>query len=295
MVAVPPSAPTHRGDATPDTPDAPSPADRGRKHTKGTKEPRRPKGAKPPKTPKPPKDPAFKGAKRRQIGLVLRSAHPRLAFTFAVGTLIAAVLLKRTFTQALIAALAVLVVQLVAGLMNEVCDRELDRKVGRPGKRIATGEVPAGNATFIATALFLLAVPLSLQSGVRAGLILLATLLVAFLHNRFLHRTPLSFVGWVVTLPMVAAFVSYADRDVDVPATAPPTVTLAALACAGFCLHLITSLRDLPHDHKAGIKPLPLVIALKTGAPKLMYATIVLSLAAGVALIIAALGPGLHR
>jgi 4-hydroxybenzoate polyprenyltransferase len=186
-------------------------------------------------------------------------------------------------------------VQLIAGLMNEVCDAELDRRSARPGKPIASGQVPAGNATFIATALFLLAVPLSLQSGVRAGLILLATLLVAFLHNRSLHRTPASFLGWVVTVPMIAAFVSYADRDIDVAGTAPPTMTLIAFGFAGLCLHLITSLRDLPYDHKAGIKPLPLLIALRTGAPKLMYATIVLSIAAGVVLIIAALGPGLIR
>ncbi|RYE79808.1 MAG: hypothetical protein EOO74_03125 [Myxococcales bacterium] len=285
---MPDDAPSHRGDATAETTTTSKPGKR-------TRTPKPAKPAKAPKVPKPPKDPALKGAKRRQIGLVLASAHPRMAFTFFVGTVIASILIGRTFAASLVAGAAVLAVQLVAGLMNDVCDAELDRRAARPGKRIAAGEVPAGNATFIATLLFLLAVPLSLQSGVTAGLILLGTLVVAFLHNRALHRTPVSFLGWVVTLPMVASFVSYADREVEAAATAPPTQTLIALAFAGLCLHLITSLRDLPFDHKSGIKPLPLVIALKTGAPKLMYATIVLSLAAGVVLIIAALGPGLHR
>lgn len=245
--------------------------------------------------PRPPRQKGRAKAMVRQVGLVLRSTHPRMALLYAVATVIATVLLKRTLAQALIAGAAVLLVQFVAGLMNDVCDAAHDRRSARPGKLIASGEVPAGNATFIACVLFLLAVPLSLHSGVTSGLILLATLPVAFLHNRLLHRTPLSFLGWLATPVMLAAFVSYADRGNEAPPTAPPTVTLAALAFGGLCLHLITSLRDLPFDHKARIKPLPLLIALKTGAPRLMWATIVLSLAAAAVIILAALGPGLHR
>lgn len=298
MVAVPPEAPSHRGAEKTQTPEQPAKAVGGRKRRKAAGAPKPARTRKPPKpikTPKPPRDPALRGARRRQIGLVLRSAHPKTAIAFGVGTVVAAVLIGRTFVEALVAGAAVLLVQLVAGLMNEVCDQDLDRRAGRPGKRIASGEVPPGNATFIATALFLLAVPVSLQGGVNGGLVLLGTLVVAFLHNRFLHRTPLSFLGWMVTLPMVATFVAHAHREVDLAEGVPPTEMLAVLAFAGLCLHLITSLRDLPFDHKSGIKPLPLAIALKTGAPKLLYATVVLSLGAAAALVYVALGPGLVR
>lgn len=232
-----------------------------------------------------------------QLRLLLgRCAHPKLALVLALGTVVGALLVDRTFGQALIGGAAVLVVQLVAGLLNDVFDAPLDKRAQREDKPIADGRVPSGNATFVATALFLLAVPISLQSGVTAGLILLGTLVVAFVHNKALHRTPLSFVGWVVTLPMIGAFVSTADHHAaDVTATGPTTPMVLALALLGLCLHLITSLRDLPGDHAAGIKPLPLAIALRTGAPKLMYATIALTVVAAVVLISAALGPGLLR
>ena len=218
---------------------------------------------------------------------------------FAVGAAVGAWLVGRSPLQALLAGGAVLLVQLIAGLMNDVSDAPLDRAAGRLRKPIALGQVPPGNATFVATALFLVAVPMSLQNGVTAGLILLGTLVVALIHNRRLHRTPFSFLGWMVTLPMIAAFVSYADSDVaGDPATAgsaPTSAMLLVMAAVGLVLHLATSLRDLPLDHKAGIRPLPLVLALRTGAPRLMWITIVLAVVTGVALVLVALGPGLHR
>lgn len=213
---------------------------------------------------------------------------------FGIGTAVAAAVAGLEPGQAVLAGLAVLVVQLIAGLMNDAADAERDRAVQRPGKPIADGRVPRGNATFIATLLFLVAVPLSLQSGLRAGLYLLATLVVAFLHNRALHRRVTSFLGWVVTLPLIATFISYADHGDAVGG--PPTIPmLLAAAALGLCLHLLTSLPDLPLDHQAGIRPLPLSIALRTGAPALMWATIVLTVLTGVALVMVALEPGLRR
>ena len=46
-------------------------------------------------------------------------------------------------------------------------------QVGTPGKPVAAGHLPRGNATYAATALFLVAVPLSLQNGLVAGSLLL--------------------------------------------------------------------------------------------------------------------------
>ncbi len=226
--------------------------------------------------------------------MLLRAAHPRQAAGFGIGTTVASLLSGLELGQAALAGLAVLVVQLIAGLMNDAADAGRDRDVERPGKPIADGRVPKGNATFIATLLFLTAVPLSLQSGLRAGLYLLATLAVAFLHNRALHRTGFSFLGWVVTLPLIATFISYADHG-DNLGSAPTVPMLIASAALGLCLHLVTSLRDLPLDHQAGIRPLPLAIALRTGAPTLMWATIGLTVLTSLALVMVALEPGLRR
>lgn len=232
--------------------------------------------------------------RQRQLPLLVRAAHPRLALLFGIGTALAASLTGLDLGPSMLAGLAVFVAQLIAGLLNDVYDAPLDRAAERTGKPIADGRVPRGNATFTATALLIVVVPLSLQTGLGAGGYLLAAVVVAFLHNRALHRTPLSFVGWMVTLPLIATFISYADRG-DASGSAPTIAMLLSAAAAGLCLHLITSLRDLPADHRAGIRPLPLVIALRTGAPQLMWATIALTLLTGVAFIIVALGPGLQR
>ena len=43
----------------------------------------------------------------------------------------------------------------------------------------------------------------------------------------------------------------------------------------GICVHFLTSLPDLVVDNQAGTKHLPLRIALRTGAPRLMVISIV--------------------
>ena len=42
-----------------------------------------------------------------------------------------------------------------------------------------------------------------------AGLFLLATLAVGYVHNRWLHTTPLSWVGWSATFALLVFFVTY--------------------------------------------------------------------------------------
>lgn len=243
-----------------------------------------------------PNDAAAPGKRSRssQLRLIAGCTHPRVTFGLAVGAFVAALLIDRSFGRALVIAAAVWLVQAIAGLLNDVFDAELDRRADRPGKPVADGRVPSGNVTFVATALFLLAVPVSLQNGTTAGLVLLSSLVVSLLHNRVLHRTPLSFVGWMLTLPLIAAFVSLSE-DGTRAGTTPTTPMLLVTALLGLWLHLLTSLKHLRADHAARVKPLPLVIALKVGAPVLMYATIALGLATGVLLIMVALGPGLQR
>jgi 4-hydroxybenzoate polyprenyltransferase len=210
-----------------------------------------------------------------QIRSLLRAVHPRqaLAFAVAIGVLVA--LTGRPFREVLVSALAVLVAQLIMGLLNDLLDVDHDRMGGAKNKPIADGIIPAGNASFAIVVLVLLVIPLSLQNGTQAGLYLLATLVVGLVHNRWLHTTALSWVGWAATFALLTFFVTYGGWGGDADGSAPLTAFVVLCAVLGVCVHFLTSLPDLVVDNQAGVRNLPLRVALRTGAPRLMVVAIV--------------------
>lgn len=287
---MPPPPPSLSG-PPPASPPA-SPARTGPKRAK--------RRATPPGEPRPPlgaRSRAFWGRQRgpeAQWRLLLRAAHPRQAVALAVVIVALALLSDRGLGPALVAGAAVLLVQLVAGLVNDVCDAALDRRAERSRKPIATGQLPAGNAAFVAVVLTLLAVPVSLQNGTLAGLALLATLPVAFVHDRILHRTPASFLGWMVTFALLPVFLAYGGWGGGRHGADPTWQFVLVSAFAGLCVHFATTLPDLVDDNAAGARSLPLVLALRLGAPRLLVATVVLSVLVLAALIVVGLNPGLR-
>ena len=200
----------------------------------------------------------------------MRAVHPRqaLAFAVVVGTLVA--LTGRPAREIVVSAVTVLVAQLIMGLVNDVLDVDRDRMGGAKGKPIAEGIIPAGNASFAVAVLLLLVIPLSLQNGTEAGLYVLATLVVGFVHNRWLHTTPLSWVGWSATFALLTFFVTYGGWGREADGSSPLTTFVVLCALLGFCVHFLTSLPDLVVDNQAGTRHLPLRVALRTGAPRLM-------------------------
>ena len=233
--------------------------------------------------------------KEGQLGLLLLAAHPVQALVLGavVGGL--ALLSDRTFGQAVMSGLAVLIVQLALGLHNDVSDVALDRKAGRTTKPIAAGELPSGNATYVAIVLLVLAIPVALQSGTVAGVALLATLPIGYVHNRILHRTFASFLGWMATFALFPVFLAYGGWGGGRHGDDPTWQFIVAFAFVGLCAHLATSLPDLVVDNAAGVKSLPLRIALKTGAPRLLVITVVLSVLVLAAVIVVGIDPGLRQ
>jgi len=233
--------------------------------------------------------------KEGQLGLLVIAAHPIQAIVLGglVGAL--ALLSDRTLGQAVVAGLAVVIVQLALGLHNDVCDVALDRKAGRTSKPIAAGDLPSGNATYVAIVLLVLAIPVSLQSGTVAGVALLATLPIGYVHNRILHRTFASFLGWMATFALYPVFLAYGGWGGGRHGDDPTWQFIVVFALVGLCAHLATSLPDLVADNAAGVKSLPLRIALKTGAPRLLVVTVVLSVLVLAAVIVVGLDPGLRQ
>lgn len=164
------------------------------------------------------------------------------------------------------------------GLVNDLLDVDLDRASGSEDKPIAMGVVPSGNASFAVAVLLLVVIPLALQNGTTAGVYLLATLLVGYVHNRWLHRTWLSWVGWAATFALLAAFVTWSGWDRGADGSAPLTWFVALSAALGVCVHFLTSLPDLVKDNTSRVRHLPLRVALHTGATKLLVISGVVTL-----------------
>ena len=230
-----------------------------------------------------------------QLRSLLRASHPRqaLVLALAAGALVA--LMGRPPREWLLSGAAVLVCQLLLGLLDDVWDAEEDEVTQAPGKPVAAGHLPRGNATYAATALFLVAVPLSLQNGLIAGSLLLATLVVGVVHHRVLSRGLLSWVGWAATFALLTGFVSYGGWGQQTQGTAPVTAFTALAAGLGVLVHVATSLPDLVTDNRGTARPLPLRLALRTGAPALFFTTIVLLLAVVGAMVYVALTQGIAR
>lgn len=232
---------------------------------------------------------------RQRIRDVVRCMHPKqsLFLSVLIGVLAAAD--GRPPREYLSAAGAVLLVQLSLGLSNDISDQAHDYRAETPAKPIAEGRVDAGSASYVLMVLVLLAVPISVQNGAAAGGALLITLPIGWIHNRWLHRTAFSFVGWTASAALYPAFLAYGGWAGTVHGEAPSWAITVAAAAVGFCAHLVTSLADLVDDNKSGARNLPLRLALRVGAPRLLFVTIVLTAAAVAGLVVAGLSVGLRQ
>ncbi len=231
----------------------------------------------------------------QRVGDLLRCSHPRQAIAFAALTAVLAAADGRAAREYLCAAAAVLVVQLSLGLSNDLSDAEHDYRAGTAGKPIASGRLPASSASYWMMVLVLLAFPLAAYNGLVAGGALLLTLPIGWIHNRWLHRTAFSFVGWTLSFALFPAFLAYGGWAGKLHGHAPTWAVTVAAAAVGFCFHFVTSLGDLVQDNKAGARTLPLQVALRVGAPRLLLLTIPLSGLAVAGLVVAGLSVGLRQ
>lgn len=224
---------------------------------------------------------------------LVRAAHPRQALATAAGLGLAAAVSGRPAREALLVAGTVLIGQCLLGWDNDLVDRDSDAKHGRTEKPLVTEALEPGTVWFTMACALLLVVPLAIASGTAAGIAYLVSLLVGFLGNRVLRGSVLSFLPWAISFGLYPAFLAYGGWGGAGSDTAPTVVMIVLFALLGIGVHVLRALPGLVHDNEDGRRSLPLRLALKTGAAKLMVIAGVYTALVTVAILIAGRAVGL--
>ncbi|GAA1476781.1 hypothetical protein GCM10009623_12270 [Nocardioides aestuarii] len=227
--------------------------------------------------------------------LLLAAAHPRVGMATAAGLALAATLSGRPAREVGMVLLTALVGQCVLGWANDLVDRRRDTAEGRADKPVAQDLLAAGDLGFALTCGLLLVVPLAMSHGLWAGASYLAALAIALLGLVVLRHGWLSWLPWAASWALYPAFLAYGGWAGD-GAETPPEISVTVLAAVlGVLVHVLTSLPGLVADHEAGRRHLPLRIALRVGAPRLLWITGVLTALTLGALLLAGSQVGLRQ
>ena len=224
--------------------------------------------------------------------LLVRAAHPRQATATATVLAAATAVAGRPLREVALDLATVLVGQSILGWADDLADRPRDQR-HRPDKPLSGGVLDPGTVWFALTCAVLLVLPLSIAHGRVAGLTYLTLLAVAAIGDRLLHATVLSLLPWTVSFGLYPTFLAHGGWN-GVGADTPPTVTMTALAVAlGLGVHVLTALPGLVHDHEESERSFPLVLALRTGTPRLLVAAGVFTGVITLAILIAGRTSGL--
>jgi 4-hydroxybenzoate polyprenyltransferase len=212
-----------------------------------------------------------------------------------IGVTIAAALTGRSGVACALVAATVLSGQLTVGWINDIVDSERDRKVGRSDKPIALGWIDPGTVSFATAVVILFLIPLSIANGTEAGIAHLLAVVSAWLYNFKFKRTVLSWLPYAVSFGLLPAFLSYGGFGGGMHG-APPTVVMTVLsALLGIGIHFLNVLPDLVEDNETGIRHLPLRIALRIGAPRLLWITLAYTALVAAGIVAAGLTVGVRQ
>ncbi|GGL09102.1 hypothetical protein Sme01_12230 [Sphaerisporangium melleum] len=191
---------------------------------------------------------------------LIRACHPGPTVVVTVVGAALAAGVGRGPGGTLLVGAAVLSGQLSIGWSNDWIDRSRDQAAGRSDKPLSgtsTGHSAAslapGTVARAAFAALAACVPLSLASGVLAGVVHLVAVACGWLYNIRLKATPASPLPFAVAFGLLPAFVTLGLPGEPWPAP----WALAAGALLGMGAHFANVVPDLPEDLTLGVLGLP--------------------------------------
>jgi 4-hydroxybenzoate polyprenyltransferase len=236
----------------------------------------------------------FRKQRGQTISLLL-ACHPLPVVAMTVALTIAAALTGRSGAECALVAATILSGQLTVGWINDVVDADRDRQAGRQDKPVAMGWIAPGDVTFATSCVVLVCIPLSLANGTAAGIAHLAAVLSAWMYNFYFKSTLFSWLPYAVSFGLLPAFLSYGGLGPGLHG-APPTIAMTVLAALlGVGIHFLNTLPDLVEDDEAGMRHLPLRIALRIGAPRLLWISLAFTALVAAGIIVAGLTVGLSQ
>jgi 4-hydroxybenzoate polyprenyltransferase len=150
-------------------------------------------------------------------------------------------------------ALAVLTGQLSIGWLNDLVDRDIDRRAGRRDKPLAADAVTATAVGVAMAGAAAVCVVASLALGVLPGLLHLGAVASAYSYDLRLKWTAVSWLPFAVSfgvLPCVAT-TSVAHQPF------PPIAIIVAGAALGVGAHFANTVKDVDADALTGVRGLP--------------------------------------
>ena len=228
------------------------------------------------------------------LSLVM-AAHPRFALSMTLGLAAGAAVAGRSTLEVGLVAVTVLVGQLTVGWLDDLVDRDRDRQVGRVDKPLALGWLDPGTVAFWIAVAVLTVIPLSVANGTYAGIAHLGAVGCLWLYQLGLKKTWLSWLPWAAAFGLLPAFLSYGGLGGGMHG-GPPTWAMTVLAALlGIGAHFLLVLPDLVQDNETGVRHLPLRIALKIGAPRLLWVAVTWTALVVAGFVVAGLTVGLAQ
>lgn len=205
--------------------------------------------------------------------LLAQAAHPKQGVATALAVFAVAVLAGRPAREAGVILATVLTGQAILGWHNDLVDRRRDAAHEAAGKPVADGRLSTANTWFALVLAALLLIPLSITTGITAGMIYLASVAVGMLGNVLFRTTPLSWWSWAVSYAMLPAYLTYGGWGGQATGAPPETAITVLAALIGIGVHFLRSVWGLVEDHQDGWHSLPLKVGLKLGATRLLVAS----------------------
>jgi protoheme IX farnesyltransferase len=210
---------------------------------------------------------------------LLRACHPEPTVAVTAMVTALAVTAGQDARGVLVVAAAVLAGQLSIGWLNDALDAGRDAAVGRGDKPVAAGAVSVRAVGVTAAVAAVVCVPLSLASGVLAGVVHLVAVAAGWAYDLGVKATRWSVLPYLVCFGLLPVFVVLGVPGAPVPWWLP-----AAGALLGAGAHFANVLPDLDDDAATGVRGLP----HRLGAAGSRAAAGLLLLAATVVLAVAA-------
>jgi 4-hydroxybenzoate polyprenyltransferase len=226
---------------------------------------------------------------------LIQAAHAKQAITTALAMGVIAAVTGRPAREAGVVLLTVLVGQTMLGWHNDIVDRQRDQAHGLTGKPVAMGRLEVGTLWYAIAVAFLLVVPLSWTTGIRAGCLYLAALAVGMLGNVLLRTGFFSWWSWAASYALLPAYLSYGGWGGQAEGSAPEPAIVALAAALGVGIHFMRAVWGLVADHEDGWTYLPLKVGMKIGATRLLALSTVYVAGVVIALVVVGTQVGLSR